>query len=411
MSKIPFVFVGDHPSTPTGLGRILGDLARKTFKAFPELDVRVVGWRPWTGMPASGVEQEIDSEAEDVAFIPMTTWAFAETQKNWGADAVIHAYRQWFGDRDGFLMSVWDPSRCLPFAEIPLPVTKWGYFAVDGANTQETFGGPAAQAVQRYDRVLAYTNYGANVLANVCWGTRGDMEGRSREIAHIPHGIYTKVFQPFQSQEDVERAIKILRAPRGRLVIGTVATNQARKDWGLVAETLANLVNRGHDVHGWWHTDKIVSEAWSLPQLAEDFKLTDRVVYTTSLKDDDLARCYAACVATIAPGRGEGFGYPIVESLACGTPAYHVKHAGGADVAMPEHLIEPFTAHLVGPYGISRPILKAWDVAEAIEGTIRKPDAAATAERARCRAHALKYDWATVWPQFEAWMKKGLGKA
>jgi glycosyltransferase involved in cell wall biosynthesis len=405
MAKLPFVLVGDHPENPTGLGRILGDLARQIHRDFGDvLDVRIVGWVPWAGLPEHGTETD---GSPTVAGIPL--WAFNATQKKWGADAVIHAYRQWFGNRDGILFSVWDPSRCLAFSMIPLPVIKWGYFAVDAENVNGGISGPAAQAIRAYDRVLAYGEFGSKVLMGAY---RGLVAGR--QFPHLPHGIHCNVFQPLRSLEDRERAARILRVPEGRQVIGCVATNHTRKDWGMVARALSLMVAAGHNVHGWWHTDRIVSEAWSLPQLAMDLGLEDRVTYTTALDDNDLARCYAACAATIAPGRGEGFGYPIVESLSCGTPAYHVQYGGGWELLPPNepYQLSALTYHLVGPYALRRPIVSPKDVAVALSRYVNglPTDANLVAERARCRAHALKYDWGAVWPRWQLWIKQGIGQ-
>ena len=42
---------------------------------------------------------------------------------------------------------------------------------------------------------------------------------------------------------------------------------------------------------------------------------------TDSLPDADMPRLYAACDALVQPFRGEGYGLPIAEAMACGLPA------------------------------------------------------------------------------------------
>lgn len=395
--KIPFVLIGDHPDQPTGLARILGDLSRHLHRDYPQLDVRTIGYVDWAGIGPRGVAQDPTDR------VPWPHWVFSQVQKNWGADAVIEAYRRWFGARDGFLFSIWDPGRCLPLAAVPLPVVRWGYFAVDAENVNGGLSGPAAEAVRGYDRVLAYTAFGARVLQSVY----ADSRALGGAVPDLPHGIYANVFTPFTSPEDVRRAQTILRVPDGRAVIGCVATNHNRKDWGLVAQTLRLLLERGHDLHLWAHTDRPVSEAWSLPQLFADCGLEDRVTLTPTLGDLDLAKCYAACVATIAPGRGEGFGYPIVESNSCGAPCFHVDYAGGAAQTTAACRVEPFCYHLVGPYALKRPILDSLRLALTLDAFLR--DGKGPDQRVRARTHALAYDWSTLWPTWRAWIDRGLG--
>ncbi len=69
----------------------------------------------------------------------------------------------------------------------------------------------------------------------------------------------------------------------------------------------------------------------------------------------------------MAPGLGEGFGYPIVESLACGTPVAHVRYGGGAElIHNQEWLVNPIGWRLEGQHNNQRPFVKPQDFAEII---------------------------------------------
>jgi glycosyltransferase involved in cell wall biosynthesis len=52
----------------------------------------------------------------------------------------------------------------------------------------------------------------------------------------------------------------------------------------------------------------------------QEANLAARVHFTGFVNDDELALIYATSIATVLPSFSEGFGLPIVESMACGTP-------------------------------------------------------------------------------------------
>lgn len=51
------------------------------------------------------------------------------------------------------------------------------------------------------------------------------------------------------------------------------------------------------------------------------------IVYIPKLKDSELAEVYRGAMATLFPTREEGFGFPVLESLACGTPILCGRHS------------------------------------------------------------------------------------
>lgn len=127
--------------------------------------------------------------------------------------------------------------------------------------------------------------------------------------------------------------------------MGVVATNQLRKDWGLVAAVCRGLLDTPVPPRFWWHVDVLVRH-WNIPSLIEDFGLAGHVEITSPPMDDAaLAERYRGCSVTLHPGLGEGFGFPIFESLACGIPAVHGDYAGGASVmstcGVPHLLVQP----------------------------------------------------------------------
>jgi hypothetical protein len=392
----PFVVLGDAPFQSTGLSRILTDVVSHLVDHQDALgiDVRTVGWTGWQELPRQGVGY-LAQDAAGVRSWP--GWAFNDFGSR-GGPALHAAWRHWFGGRKGIVLTIWDPARVEAVAMADLPIDRWGYFAVDATTPTGGITGPPQHWLGQYQRIAAYTRFGGEwLLAGL----------PHRRIAVLPHGLNPQWVAPVTAAGlgDV-----LPYFPDDGAVIGTVATNTRRKDWGVVAATLAQLPG----YWGWWHTNRTVGEAWSLPQLIADYGLSSRVVLTTpdltGWGDAQLLAAYTACAATFAPGRGEGWGYPIMESQAAGRPAIHPAYAGGAEVAHPADLIHPGVLHPEGPYAQLRPMVDPSVVAEAIRRVVPHPSQLQpTQQVARRRIeHVEQFLWARVWPAWQSWIEDGL---
>src|SRR5207245_1810440 len=56
------------------------------------------------------------------------------------------------------------------------------------------------------------------------------------------------------------------------------------------------------------------------PALAERLELTDRVHFLGHVPEDELAALYANATLFVFPSLAEGFGFPVLEAMAHGTP-------------------------------------------------------------------------------------------
>ena len=97
------------------------------------------------------------------------------------------------------------------------------------------------------------------------------------------------------------------------------------------------------------------------------------------MSDTDLSYYYSACDLTILPSLGEGYGYPIVESLACGTPVFHGKYGGGVELVPEERfLVEPSGYRMETIHNCIRPVFnpEEWvrKIHEYTSGGQRKED-------------------------------------
>jgi glycosyltransferase involved in cell wall biosynthesis len=168
-----------------------------------------------------------------------------------------------------------------------------------------------------------------------------------------------------------------------------VATNQQRKDWGLVFQAFASLPK---EWHLWAHVNRML-DYWNLTQLVEEYGLEGRVTFSHAAHDHQLAAMYAACTVTFAPGKGEGFGFPILESQLTGTPCVAIDYAGGAELTL--NKVSPLWLKPEGPCSFLRPTVWPHDLTQRLQGPM------ATG------GEPEQWLWENVWPAWETWFKEG----
>lgn len=388
----PILIISDAPDSGTGLGRITKDLAY-LLSTMPEFRVGTFG--------RGGIGSR---------HLPYAQYTFDETQQ-WGEGLLIKACEDFSRDDDFIIFTIWDASRLFWFgAPQHLPETpikdfllsgkfkRWGYFPVDGNGPWDRLSILSEETINGYDRILAYSQFGKRVLR--C----GDF---------IPHGIDDTIFYPREHEEGRE----ILGIDHEAKLVGCVMTNQARKDWGLWAQIARQLISLDQGYKFWVHTD-LLERYWSLPALIADFELSDHVKITQSLTDDAMAKLYSACDVTMLPSLGEGFGYPIAESLACGVPVVHHDYAAGHEI-MPETILgklgvirtgvsEGLEYRLDTLHNIYRPVLYPDDWVEKITDFMSGQWSWKTLHE-ESRAAVEHLFWRNLGPVWKNWFRAGLG--
>jgi glycosyltransferase involved in cell wall biosynthesis len=68
-----------------------------------------------------------------------------------------------------------------------------------------------------------------------------------------------------------------------------------------------------------------------LRRKARDRGVADRVIFTGFIDEKDKADVYALADVYVMPSRGEGFGFVLLEAMACGIPVIGSKHDGGRE--------------------------------------------------------------------------------
>lgn len=401
--KTKLILFSDHPAAYSGLARITRDICLQVHHYLAdEFEVCSLGY----GAPGS-------------AKLPFPQYQWQQRDDFLPLE-LPYVWKDFVGSDTGIVLTIGDIQRFLPLADTKFCVDKgfaewmtekrqsgklklWGYFPIDAHGLDGRLGPQLGHTLSHYDRRLVPSEWGAEIARRTLPGA---------EIDVIPHSIDTDIFQPRPRQEAREQ-IGLLLAPCMRwpqqeinvsadaLWIGIVATNQARKDWALGIEVAAEL-KKSRPVFLWAHTDQLKRE-WSILELLSDYGLLQSSVVTTgNLSDEVMSWCYSACDITLGIGRGEGFGYPMAEAMACGTPVMTGSYGAQSDYVPTIMQIEPTALRIEGPLNLLRPLYDAKEWAKAcIEWEGQRYDYSILPK---------EFEWKSVWKRFEKWFRAGVAR-
>ena len=151
---------------------------------------------------------------------------------------------------------------------------------------------------------------------------------------HVVHEAAAPAFRPIHDRGELTRVRRQYGlADRFILYVGTI---EPRKNLPKLIEAFARRRRRGGLTHqlvcagpyGWLSRD--------IEALIDRLQVNDSVLFTGYVPFDDLAALYTLAEMFVFPSIYEGFGLPVIEAMACGTPVItgHVaaldEVAGGA---------------------------------------------------------------------------------
>lgn len=389
----PLLLISDSPSCTSGLGRICRELASRIALNLSDLyDTGTLGYG-----------------GHGDRHLPFPQYVI-EGMHDWFIPTLQDVWNDFAGDKEGIVFSIWDPSRLLWFARPDnpqwcpdahmrtwlqsAPFKKWIYAPIDAVGPNGKLSIMQGECLLGFDRILAYTSWAERIIGNTV----------DRPISSIPHGIDTSVFRPRDRATSRHVFSKNLgfRGPEidtDEYLIGIVATNQTRKDWALAIEACARLA-KDHPIRIYCQIDKL-QRHWDLAGLLLDYGLIPQtIVNTNQVSDEMMAHIYSACDLTLGIGP-EGFGYPIFESLACGTPCLAGSYGGQAEFLPREMLIEPVAYRFEGLYNSRRPVHDSEKWAYRIAKMLRQGKTGESLLPSRL-------DWDNLWTdEWEPWFRSG----
>ncbi len=383
---IPFLFLGDACDSLTGLGRIGHDLAW-LISSMPEFKLGYLG-RGGFGRSR----------------FPWTSYNFSE-QEQWGEGRIEQAWNDLAGNQKGIIFTCWDASRLLWFVDGRDPFLqsdrfeRWGYFMADGTGViASQLPQEQAHVISRYQRALMASKW-AYRLAEARDPVTGEGPSiRVMDMDWMPHPINREIFKPLPRLY----GRSAWAVPEQDTLIGCVMTNQARKQWPVVMEAMAHLGGMTKTrPRLWLHTDLLLNY-WNLQALAVEYGIGDQIICENRpLSDSELAMRYSACDATVIISGGEGFCYPIAESLSCGVPA--ITGSYGAQAELTKWHVEPVTTIIDTSHNVRRAIYDARDVADALLPVLLERPS-----RECCESLVSHLNMKEIGVQWKRWFRKGL---
>lgn len=88
-------------------------------------------------------------------------------------------------------------------------------------------------------------------------------------------------------------------------------------------------------------TDTSLPETRSILKEIDALGLSKSVVRSGFVKNEDMASVYAGAKCTVLPSWYEGFGFPVLESMACGTPVVATNRGSVPEIAGPSVVADP----------------------------------------------------------------------
>ena len=399
MAATPLLTISDHPTSNTGLARINRELLQRIHSDLSDtFRVATVG---------------IGGTYSTKLGYPNYTATLAN---NMVVDNLQRVWKDFAGSQDGIVLTIlnpgwlgWlvDPPAFIP--ESPLrdflklenrPFDLWAYVPVDGHNSKAQLLPDCGKWLSQFDRVLAYTDYGATIIENTLSEVK-DYRG-PKQIEFLPHGLDTSIFYPRDRKMARNTFIERVTGRSGgkpltddKVMLGVVATNTLRKDWGLAFQTCKELLDRDVNVYLWGHTDH-PTRHWSIPELAIEYGMAERMIITClNLDDKAMAWAYSAMDCVMGIASGGGWEYPHAEAMGCGVPVVHGNYAGGAEFLPTSNLVPTIGYKVEYNSNVLRPVYDAGIFAKVVSDAIgretRLPD---------------YIDWNNAWPEWKSWLTK-----
>jgi len=277
-----------------------------------------------------------------------------------------------------------------------------GNFDLDWGNT-----------FKRYDSVIAYCKYGQDEINSVC--------GSEVCKRYIHHGVDTNIYRPMPRGECVRLKRQLFGLKESDTLVITVARNQPRKLYPAMLQSIKMcLDSNGNDIYYYPHAPLNDPVGWDLVGLCDRLGIKYRMISDkpdrdahvifnpdlnvgTGPSDNVLNSYYNAADIGLFIHSGEGWGLPIMECMAAGTPTISTGYSAPLSWAPDASLFVKPAAIMPEPNAngnFMRAVVSPESIHEKLVTLINNPDMSRTL-RANGLEVAKSNDWnSKILPQW-----------
>lgn len=176
---------------------------------------------------------------------------------------------------------------------------------------QRWVDGISVRALRRADGILASSEYTRQALIT-------ELKLDPDRVHHVPLGVDQTRFRRIQVPDAFYQRYGLARDLR---YILHVSTEEARKDFASLLHAFARIAPDYPDLRLLKIGRPLYPEVRARHiALTKDLKIDRRVQFIDDVSDDDLVAFYNIGAAMSLPSLSEGFGFPVLEAMACGCP-------------------------------------------------------------------------------------------
>jgi len=249
----------------------------------------------------------------------------------------------------------------------------------------------------------------ATERAAMCKYVEKELAKDGLSSVYIPHGVDTKVYKSMK-RDDIRDSLQI---PKDEFVIGFVGTNiSKRKGQAEMMMAFKKILDAGYKfkVVMVTNVDGVSQGGYNMWKLADyigvpkDILLFPSNVF--SFSEEEMAAWYNSFDILLNISHGEGFGIPMLESMACGTPVIATNFSSMTELVDGHGWLTPVRA--LDVYTLKNQFLATPDydvAADQIMKCMDNPDLVKSTGK-RAQQFAQKYDWDLIAPSWDRMFRK-----